>query len=302
MSHAKLRVSLCQAQQAEKLKALQIVSTRTVDVLAISQARTVLAVLERAFGTSLATACFTAQKNYDCQGGFAIPKPECEEDTPLVAVEDVIQMGINFANHGVRPSFTVALFRAPATLMLIFQVCWFLQNMPACGPVGWMINGDMSVPVCTFSLLLHFPCCPAANGQSGRTPAYLAHQILHDGDGGNGQATGIDAGPAAEDGREAQPQLQAPPRGRVSASSPGLLQNTSHQSSGSIRFCLPLLSLSVVTCLVHFCETLAVDCSWTDKYPNVESRNQRNYFGLYAYAGKHKLHGAVRRPRGAHQV
>lgn len=101
MWQAKLRVSLCEPQ-ADKFKTLQIVSTRSVDVLAISQAHTVVSVLERAFSCSMSTACFTAQKNYIMQGGIASPKPAYEDEhVPLLAVEDVVQLAINFVSDGV---------------------------------------------------------------------------------------------------------------------------------------------------------------------------------------------------------
>lgn len=156
MAHAKLRVSLCQAQEGEKLRALQIISTRTVDVLAVSQAHTVLSVLERAFGRSLATACFTAQKNYDVRGQLAVPKTGHGEEAPLIAVEDVIQMGINFASNGVRAGCTVALFRAPVTLLLTG-----VTNMCCCAEYAGLWSrgmGDQWRDVCS---CLHIRLAPA---------------------------------------------------------------------------------------------------------------------------------------------
>lgn len=64
-----------------------------------------------------------------------------------------------------------------------------MQKLPACGPVGWTIDGESApVPVCTFGLILLPPAHATTNA-----PSTAVDVVAVDGGGGNNQGTGIDA-------------------------------------------------------------------------------------------------------------
>jgi hypothetical protein len=219
MWQARLRVSLCEVQPNDKLASLQIVRTRTVDVLPISSAASIVSVLERAFGCNMSAACFTARKNFVIEGRNVCPKPEYAcEDAPLVAVEDVIQMAINFATDGVRFSgkykdVVIDLqYEIDSTSNGIIRL---IQKLPLCGPVGWTIDGETSVPTCTFSLMLQFAHFAAHTPSTLIQPHPLSSPAAYDGDGVHDHGTNVDAVLGENIAQPDQKLFLQPPCGRV---------------------------------------------------------------------------------------